>query len=121
MTELFNKAELKERRRSLRGQIPPCERILWARLRNRQVSGLKFRRQYGIDRFVVDFYCPDATLVVEIDGYSHTFEATWAYDVERQQYLESLGLSILRFNDDQIIKDIEAVLGQILVAAERRR
>ena len=116
MTDIFNRSDLTPLRRKLRKELSIPERILWTRLRNRQVNNLKFRRQYGVDRDVTDFYCADVALAVEIDGYSHTFEDQWKRDEERQRRLESLGITVLRFTNDQVLNDIDSVVEQIAAA-----
>jgi very-short-patch-repair endonuclease len=96
--------------RAMRREPTPAENALWLRIRNRQVNGLKFRRQHSIDRFIVDFYCAEAQLVIEIDGLIHD---TLNADAERQEILESLGLCVLRFSNDDVLGRIENVIAQI--------
>ena len=90
MTQIFNRSSDTEKRRRLRREGPLAEQRLWLRLRNRQLMGYRFRRQYGIGPYVLDFYCPGLKLAIEVDGDSH-FEAG-EYDRERQRYIESLGI-----------------------------
>ena len=71
MTEYFNREEQKELRRRGRRNMPPAEVLLWSRLRNRQVQGRKFRRQYSVGPYALGFYCPEARLAIEVDGDSH--------------------------------------------------
>ena len=80
-------------------------------LRRRQVAGFHFRRQHSIDRFIVDFYCPSACLVVEVDGPIH--RRTSEDDRTRQEFIESLGLRVLRFENEQVVSNTESVLDQI--------
>src|ERR1700682_1407659 len=87
--------EQKPLRRGMRKKPTPTEDALWQRLRNRQLAGAKFRRQHPVDHFIVDFYCAEAALAVELDGAIH--EHTREGDALRQAYLESLGLRFLRF------------------------
>ena len=89
MTELYNKTSEKEKRRSLRHNMPPAEKLVWGRLRDCQVEGCKFRRQYSISIFVVDFYAPELKLAIEIDGESHFGDEARIYDVERQSFFRS--------------------------------
>src|SRR3569833_1004142 len=117
MTEIFNRADLKPVRRKLRRESTIPERKLWARLRNRQVANLKFRRQYSVDRDVMDFYCPEVGLSIEADGYSHTFEEQWDQDLIRQQRLESTGITDLRFSNDEVANDIDSVIERIAAKA----
>ena len=103
--------ELQERARELRKAMTPAERALWARLRNRQIQGLKFRRQHPLGRFVVDFCCPAERLVVEVDGEVH--EDQEDEDEARTAVLESYGYRVLRFPNQAVIQDIEGVLKAI--------
>lgn len=96
--------------RAMRHQPTPAEEVIWQLLRNRQIAGLKFRRQHAIDRFVVDFYCADAHLVIEIDGASHRPPNA---DAERQAILESLGLRVLRFTDTDALNAPADVIRRI--------
>jgi very-short-patch-repair endonuclease len=95
------------RARQLRhgGTIP--ERILWGLLRGGHLAGLKFRRQHPIGPFIVDFYCHESGLIVELDGMSH--ELRGEQDCQRTRYLEGLGLRVFRVTNDQLLDDSEAV------------
>jgi very-short-patch-repair endonuclease len=75
--------------------------------------GYKFRRQYGVDKFVVDFYCPKLMLAIEIDGPSHLEEGPGEYDNTRQSYIEALGIRFLRFKNDEVYGDLDEVLDTI--------
>jgi very-short-patch-repair endonuclease len=88
-----------------------AEARLWQILRNRNIAGAKFRRQFAIDRFLVDFYCSEAALVIEVDGPVHDAQAV--EDREREHELESRGLTILRFTNADVINDIDAVTAKI--------
>ena len=103
--------ELQERARELRRETTPAERLLWARLRNRQLQGRKFRRQHPLGRFVVDFCCPAERLVVEVDGEVH--EGQEEEDEARTAVLESYGYTVLRFLNQAVIQDVEGVLKAI--------
>jgi very-short-patch-repair endonuclease len=96
--------------RAMRHQPTPAEEAIWQLVRNRQIAGLKFRRQHAIDRFVVDFYCADAHLVIEIDGSSHRSPND---DAERQEILEALGLCVLRFTNEEALHDPDGVRRRI--------
>jgi very-short-patch-repair endonuclease len=97
--------------------MAPPERILWSRLRNRQLRGLKFRRQHPIGRCVADFFCEDAALVVEIDGEVHATRRQ--HDAARDAWLNAQGLRVLRVLASDVSKDVEAVLLAILREVER--
>jgi very-short-patch-repair endonuclease len=110
MTELHNKTSEKEKRRLLRNNMTLAEMIVWEKLKGRQVEGCKFRRQYSIGAFVIDFYAPELRLAIEIDGNSHFQDGAQAYDYERQMFLESKGTQFLRFTNQQVYEYLEVVL-----------
>lgn len=83
---------------------------MWALIRNRKVQGLKFRRQYSIGMYIVDFYCPVLQLVVEVDGATHYFPGRPEHDAYRQQWLKNKGMRIIRFNALDVIQDPDGVL-----------
>ncbi|MHC4107453.1 MAG: endonuclease domain-containing protein [Planctomycetota bacterium] len=101
--------------RALRRDSTQPERALWYVLRNRRLAGLRFRRQQPIGSYVVDFYCPAARLVVEVDGETHIGRD--AADRRRTAYLEKQGLKVLRVTNDEVLQDLEAVALAILDAA----
>jgi very-short-patch-repair endonuclease len=113
MTQIFNKAKECEKRRSLREEMPKAEALVWQRLRRRQVEGFKFRRQYSVDAYVIDFYCSELRLAIEIDGDSHLQGDAPAYDIARQRLLESLGLAVLRFTNCQVYTELDVVIDTI--------
>lgn len=98
----------------MRKDATPCEDILWEYLRGRQVAGLKFRRQFAVGQFLVDFYCREAKLVIEVDGPVHDTETAIKRDTEREGYIKSQGLRILRFSNYEIESNLEAVINQII-------
>lgn len=91
----------------------PAEAVLWAALRNRQVAGAKFRRQHVIDRYVVDFVCLAARLVVEVDGAVHDLPEQKAWDAFRSTVLVQLGFEVIRFRNDDVLLSLPAVLETI--------
>ena len=97
--------------RKLRRNQTDAERLLWSRLRNHQIASLKFRRQVPIDRYVVDFYCHAAKLVVELDGRQHEWFAD--YDSGRSEVLERFGLRVIRFTNEEVCGDLDSVLARI--------
>ena len=105
--------DMKERARFMRRHPTLSEAILWKRLRKRQVKGFQFRRQHPIVRFIVDFYCAEAKLVIEVDGSAHDQPGHDEYDAERQNFLEALGLRVLRFSDSKVVTETEDVLRKI--------
>ena len=108
---IFNRFDNKDIRRKLRKNEPATERLLWSHLRNRQLLGLKFRRQYGVGNYVIDFYCAETKLGIEIDGNSH-FENSVVIvkDKLRQEFIESLGITVYRFTNREVMENIEGVL-----------
>lgn len=107
--ELWHK--LKPLARQMRRKPTLAEERLWQKLRNKQVLGFKFRRQHSIDRFIVDFYCGEAKLVIEVDGSIHQY--TQEQDALRQKFLESLGLRVIRFANEEVFDCVEGVLESI--------
>ncbi len=97
--------------RRLRKSSTKFEDLLWARLRGSRLQGAKFKRQVPVDRYIVDFYCHAARLVVEVDGAQHDWYS--AYDEERTKALESAGLHVIRVTNDEIRDDLDDVLRRI--------
>ncbi|WP_310426793.1 DUF559 domain-containing protein [Chamaesiphon sp. VAR_48_metabat_135_sub] len=104
---------LKDLARKLRQNMTLGEVLLWQRLKRRQMRGYDFDSQRPIDRYIVDFYCKDLKLAIEIDGSSHDGEAAKINDDIRQERLESLGVRFLRFNDVDVKRNMEMVLDSI--------
>jgi very-short-patch-repair endonuclease len=111
--------KIKPLARQMRREPTPAENILWQRLRNRQLGGYRFRQQQPIDRFIVDFYCSDAHLVVEVDGSIHQY--THEEDALRTEYLESLGLKVIRFTNDEIMSSLAVVLRTTLTELQHAK
>jgi len=98
---------------SLRKTETYPEKKLWEALKNKKLDGLKFRRQHPISRFVVDFYCHQYRLVIELDGSIHEKEEVKTRDAERENELKSYGLNILRFDNSEVISNFVGVLNKI--------
>ena len=109
----FQKAE------ELRKRMTEAETVLWEALRNNNLSGLKFRRQHPIARFIVDFYCHKYKLVIELDGSIHNLREVAENDRNREEELKDFGLNILRFTNEQVINDLEYVLQTIKQQVDR--
>ena len=107
---------LKTQARSLRTNPTDAELHLWYRLRRKQILGVQFYRQKAIGNFIVDFYAPAARLVVEVDGAHHFTLSQAEYDKRRSAYLEQRGLRVLRFDDRQVLLQIDAVVEAIFQA-----
>jgi very-short-patch-repair endonuclease len=100
--------------RELRKKQTTSEQILWTCLRNRRLGGLKFKRQHPICKFVADFYCHEAGLVIELDGAVHLERDQAERDKIRTEIINNLGISVLRFNNSQIKNELEKCLNSIL-------
>ena len=100
----------RKKRRLLRSQMTPAERRLWSRLRANAFLGFKFRRQHGIGPYIVDFYCPERSIVIEVDGDVHANEGQRLKDQTRERALRSLGLQIFRYTNDEVLTNLEGVL-----------
>lgn len=105
--------QLKQNSRELRSHMTDAEQKLWYRLRRKQINGWQFYRQKPIGQYIVDFYCPQARLVVELDGSQHLEPEHQAADQKRDAYLAGLGLRVLRFDNRQVLLEMDAVLGVI--------
>lgn len=108
-TRIFNRHKDLERRRQLRKVVTREETILWAQIRKSQIENARFRRQYGVLNCVLDFYCPQLRLAIEIDGATHDGEENQAYDAVRQSEIEACNTVFLRFSNRQIYENLELV------------
>ena len=105
MTEIFNLKNNKYLRSSLRKQEVGAEEKLWWKLRRKNL-GYKFRRQFGIGNYIVDFYCPRLKLIIEVDGGTHSADQEIKNDKSREKYFKSLGLNIKRYNNIDIYNNL---------------
>lgn len=112
MGKLYNRRAQKEKRQYLRNNATKAEQLLWLQLKGSQL-GVKFRRQHGIGRFILDFYCPEIRLALEADGYTHESREAKIRDRERQSCIEEYGIRFLRFTDEEIAGNMEKVLATI--------
>jgi len=104
---------LKKFARELRNNSTRSEIKLWRYLKGRQMLGYDFHRQKPLLNFIADFYCYELKLVIELDGYTHQFEETIIKDRIKENELNKIGLNVLRFEDDEVMNDIENVLRTI--------
>jgi very-short-patch-repair endonuclease len=100
--------------KALRKRMTPAEIILWDNLRNRKLANTKFRRQHPIERFIVDFYCPEKKLVIELDGGIHEDSDQKEYDIGRSAEIEKYDIKIIRFKNEDIIDDLDNTLIKII-------
>ncbi len=108
----YNK-NLKQPSRDLRNNMTNAEKRLWSKLRAKQILGLQFYRQKPLLNFIVDFYCPAANLVIECDGGQHYTDEGLEADRVRDETLAQLGLKVLRFDNGQVMREIDAVVEKI--------
>ena len=111
--KLHNLEMLKERRKQLRSEMTPAEAFLWTRLSNGKLEGRKFRRQHSIGNYVVDFYCPSEKLSIELDGMPHFTEEGIEKDKKRTEYLTSLRIKEIRFENAEVFEMTDEVLAKI--------
>ncbi|MGR3177465.1 MAG: endonuclease domain-containing protein [Candidatus Anammoxibacter sp.] len=105
--------KLKGFARKLRNNSTKSEIKLWQCLKGKKMMGHDFHRQKPVDNFIVDFFCNKLNLAIELDGYTHTFEEIAIKDKLRQEKLQGFGISVLRFSDEDIMKNIEGVIEAI--------
>jgi len=104
--------------RKLRRDSTDAEAKVWRQLRSRQFGGAKFRRQHPLGPYILDFYCHEHSLVIEVDGGQHYDKDQARRDVERTSWLEARGLRILRFSNLEVLNEIESVLERIRLELE---
>ena len=112
-----NRSGFKQRRKNLRNYSTKSEIILWQKIKNKQL-GLKFRRQYNIGYWIVEFYCHEFKLIIEIDGCIHYEKENIKHDQIRQNILENNSYTIIRYSNHKVLDDIESVLSNIKMAIQ---
>ncbi|NHF61344.1 endonuclease domain-containing protein [Flavobacteriaceae bacterium TP-CH-4] len=117
---LHNRKYLKGFRKELRNNPTKAESMLWKALQRRQLKGRKFRRQHSIQNYIVDFYCSEEQLIVELDGAVHHNMVNEQYDLKRAQELRRLGFKLLRFENDTVFEQLDMVLEAISAAFGKR-
>jgi very-short-patch-repair endonuclease len=110
---IYNVASKEERRKELRNSSTVAETVLWKYLKGRQLDGNKFRRQSSVGPYIVDFFCPEKRVVVELDGARHFGPAAGDYDDRRTRYLEERGIKVIRFENRTLYRDLAGVLEEI--------
>ena len=113
MKYLRNNLALKQRRRELRRNQTEAEKTLWTCVRNRQLYGVRFFRQYSIGPYILDFYCPQMKLAIELDGGQHIENGRKEYDEARSAYLQAHGIDVIRFRNHDILNQTESVLRRL--------
>lgn len=116
-SKIFNPKRTKAQRKYLRNNMTKSEIILWSELKGRNLLGCKFRRQHGIGDYIVDFYCPELMLAIEVDGESHYTPEGESHDLKRSQYLKNIGIHI----NPQIKTNLDGVTQKIISFIQRKK
>jgi very-short-patch-repair endonuclease len=111
---------LKARARILRKTMTDSEKLLWQRLRAKQILGIQCYRQKPIGHYIVDFYAPKIGLVIELDGGQHFEESNMIYDKRRSHFLKLIGISVLRYHNLQVMQNIDSVMQDIYLRIKER-
>lgn len=111
---IHNLKYLEARRKELRDNLTSAEAFLWKCIQKKKLEGRKFRRQHSIKNYIVDFYCAEEKLIIELDGQVHLNVVQQVYDVERTKELESLGFKVVRFENKQVFEETSLVLNVII-------
>jgi len=114
MDRRINTPQMKDFRQKLRKTMTPAEIALWMMIKNKQLAGERFLRQFSVDRFIVDFYCPKYKLAIELDGEGHNNEEQREYDNIRTSLLNELGIRVLRFENFEVFNYPQRTLDEIL-------
>jgi very-short-patch-repair endonuclease len=107
--QVYNNQNTKDNRRQLKKQMTEAEQMLWKHIRNDSL-GVRFRRQYGIGSYIADFYSPTLKLVIELDGSQHFTPEALEYDKIREEFMNSLGIKTIKFNNNDVMTNIEGIL-----------
>jgi very-short-patch-repair endonuclease len=113
MKRIHNKKETLEKRKKLRSNLTPAEAFLWKHLKAKQLDGKKFVKQHSTGNYIVDFYCASEKLIIELDGEVHNTAAAEEYDEKRTNYLNSLGFTVIRFENKMVFDYLPSVLLEI--------
>jgi len=108
-----NRSYLKQIRKKLRNNMTPAEARLWIILKEKKLEGRKFRRQFSVVNYVLDFYCPKEKLAIELDGAYHFTPYQMAKDKQRDAYLNSIGIRVLRFENKRLWNDTDGLINEI--------
>lgn len=112
--------QVRQYARNLRKTMTPAERLLWRKIR-RKIIDFRFRKQHPVGTFILDFYCPEVQIAVEVDGGYHLSKEQQRKDAQRTYYLNKEGIVVLRFWNSQVKYEIETVIHAIWIACDRRR
>lgn len=112
MSYLYNNAEQKDLRKKLRNSLGLPEIILWRELKGNSL-GKKFRRQYGVGKYFLDFYCPEMRLGIELDGSTHDNPESFKKDIERENFITSQNIKVIRFLNKDVLSNLNSVIEEI--------
>jgi very-short-patch-repair endonuclease len=112
LQHIFNRSRELEKRRTLRANMTGEEKILWEKLRSKKL-GFKFKRQYSIGPYVVNFYCSAKKIAIEVDGEVHSTNTAIEYDKEREEFIKSFGIKTIRFSNEEVRGNLHKVLKTI--------
>ena len=115
-TAIANSSEFRERRKNLRNNSTPAEAVLWRSLKGRGAGGYKFRRQQSIGPYILDFYCPELRLCIELDGSSHDLK--FDFDQRRSGFLHEQGIRVVRFENNLVRADVDGIVAEIIRIGE---
>ncbi len=119
INRIYNASAVKSRRRLLRESQTDAERKIWGILRNKQMSGLKFYRQYSVGHYILDFFCPIKQLAIELDGGHHAEGVHAQHDEVRTKYLVQHKIQVLRFWNNEVVNNMEGVWEKIKTTVDR--
>ncbi|MFA5803580.1 MAG: endonuclease domain-containing protein [Melioribacteraceae bacterium] len=114
MPRLHNKKVLITKRKQLRNSVTQAEKMLWYELKNSQLAGRKFRRQHSVGNYILDFYCPEERLAIELDGEHHEDDEQKKYDQKRTKFLNGLKITVIRFKNTDVIFGRDSIVKKIL-------
>ena len=119
--KINNLTDTKNLRRGLRTTATPAEITLWQYLKRSQVGGLKFRRQHSVGAYILDFSCPEIKLGIELDGDIHHAPMSYEHDMIRTNYLNKQGITVLRYHNEVVFKNVQGIIESILHFAEKTK
>ena len=111
--KIHNVKSLTDRRKELRSSLTPAEAALWSIIRNGKIDGRKFRRQHSVDGYILDFYCPDEKLAIELDGAGHFTEQGALSDIDRTSILQRYNIRVVRFENKLVFQHTDFVIEEI--------
>lgn len=118
---MYQDKSFKTLRQKLRNNVTDAERKLWQVLRKNQILGYKFTRQYGVGKYVLDFYCSAVRLGIELDGSQHMEVEKVKYDLERTQFLNAQNIKVLRFYDNDVFNNLEGIVEKIIQTIKNQK